>query len=608
MAKRPPKGANIYNQQFEGVYGVFGSSTGLQAFYLQSAITPSDLQRVSLISDIRGSEKWPVRDLFQRDIDNKRIERSLLPYLETMDKIKFFNPLTLTVLPMGADGHTVLAKMPEIIDRVVEEDGERWLTLERQGFYRVQWIKGSEEFARLKWNDTRSRLVAIDGQHRLSALKRFLVDHNAGEARDSFMSWRIPVIIVSFRAVGGQEPPSVLEVVRSIFIYINTQAHDVNRARAILLSDESINSVCTQELIQYSHENDVKTPNERNPDILPLLFYDWRGEESDKSRVAAPAAIKTVEEIRDWFERYILGEDFGERQKAALGISPTHDTHELHRIFAQQTMSYQEAGLLRQHFRRELLPALSYLLQLFGPYRSYVEDLRNLEKSYVEGESRELASHAFTKLRFGASHAPDAIRGDVDDVLNEIERKIEGLKDRHFDRLIEMEIGMRGIIFAFGDLAKKFAYPDWMDYVEWFTSALNSLYEDGWLMREGNKRDFLRHVAVDHNDEIVNYRLSDVPKALGVYVELLIGTFGQPIRDEWKVDDWALIKDDALDTILFDTINRGFKKEVRPALKEDYPDGGKPLTDAVRRKAEKLTGAQIRRFERELEKIEEGEK
>ena len=105
MAIRPPQVRNIYNQQRDGVYGVFGSGSGLQAFYLQSAIAPSELKQLDLISDISGSEKWSVRHLFQRDVDNKRIEESLLPYLETVDKIKFFNPLTLTILPMADDGH-----------------------------------------------------------------------------------------------------------------------------------------------------------------------------------------------------------------------------------------------------------------------------------------------------------------------------------------------------------------------------------------------------------------------------------------------------------------------------------------------------------------------
>lgn len=597
MVTRPPRVANIYNQQLDGVYGVFGSGSGLQAFYLQSAIAPSELARLDLISDISGSEKWSVRDLFQRDVDNKRIEKSLLPYLETVDKIKFFNPLTLTILPMGDDGYTVLNSMPKIMESVIEEDESQWQTLEREGFYRIQWVKDNEQYARLKWNDRRSRLVAIDGQHRLSALKRFLVDQSVGTARDDFMSWRIPVTVVSFRAVGN-EPPSVLEVVRSVFVAINTQAHEVNKARAILLSDESINSVCTQELIQYSHENDVKAVDERRSDTLPLLFYDWRGEESDKNRIAAPASVTTVEEIRDWFEWYILGEDFRQGQKAALGIDPTQP---LHGAFSNGRLTYEDSNLLRNRFKEELLPAVSHLLQQFAPFKDYVEGLRALEMSHLAGDKRELAAHAFTKLRFGSSHAPDRIKVDVDEMLGAIEKDIDDLKHKKLDYLLIADIGMRGVVCAFGDLAYRFAYPDWIEYSAWFTTALNKLYDDGWLTYGGTLKRFLHHVAVDHNETIVNYRLNDVQKALGVYVELLVITYGAPMPDEWNVSV-APVKDELMET-LSDTVVRGYKKEVRPRLRDEYPDGGIPLTSAVKKEAEKLAKSQIQRFEKKLKKV-----
>ena len=58
------------------------------------------------------------------------------------------------------------------------------------------------------------------------------------------------------------------------------------------------------------------------------------------------------------------------------------------------------------------------------------------------------------------------------------------------------------------------------------------------------------------------------------------------------------------DSVLFSRIVRGFKKQVRPKLRPEFPDGGKPLTDAVSHEAEQLAGKQIRRFERELDKIE----
>ena len=251
MSIGPPLTEQQYNHRLSGVYGQFGTGAGVHAFYLQSALTPSQLDLVSLISDLRGSERWPVRDLFQRDVDNERITESLLPYLQDGEKIKFFNPLTLTLLPISENGDFVLPQMPmEEAESTMREDDREWDYFERKNYHRMRWVKDNPQYALLEWSDTRTKLVAIDGQHRLSALKRFWADHDATVHKD-FSTWRIPVVIISFRVgTGRTKPPSVLEVVRNIFVYINTEARIVNRARQILLSDESVNAVCAQELIQ----------------------------------------------------------------------------------------------------------------------------------------------------------------------------------------------------------------------------------------------------------------------------------------------------------------------------------------------------------------------
>ena len=59
MSVGPPLTEQQYNHRLPGVYGQFGTGAGVHAFYLQSALTPSQLDLVSLISDLRGSERWP---------------------------------------------------------------------------------------------------------------------------------------------------------------------------------------------------------------------------------------------------------------------------------------------------------------------------------------------------------------------------------------------------------------------------------------------------------------------------------------------------------------------------------------------------------------------
>lgn len=602
MPVNPPIIEKTYNHQLPGVYGQFGTGAGVRAFYLQSALTPAQLDWVSLISDIRGSERWPVRDLFQRDVDNDRIsskDDGLLAYLQDSQKTKFFNPLTLTLLPMQENSDLVLTQMPRVYEGSMTEDGREWKVLERKKYHRLRWIKGNPEYAILDWSDLRTKLVAIDGQHRLSALKRFWSDTDAS-SHQNFTTWRIPVVIVSFRVDSDRNnPPTVLEVVRSIFIYINTEAKPVNRARRILLSDKSVNAICTQEFVQLSHANDLLTPKDRNLERLPLLFFDWRGEESERRRVHAPASVKSVEEIHDWFERYILGPDFKGMQETAFGINPTMS---LYAIFRDERLWHSVSDDLRELVRNELLPALSHLLENFNPYRTYIVALRKLEEKYENESQSDLARHAFYELRFGSNLAPEAIKPDVETLLIKIADQIEETKKRLIPKPLDQDLGMRGIVCAFGTLRRSFGNPDWNEFATWFVNALNSAYENGWFALRAPKRGHLRHVVEDHNETVVNYRLEDADGAFGSYVQLLVASYGQPFPDTWTAD-WPAAKELLLDKLV-DTVLRGYKREIRPQIRDKFPDGGRPLTEAVNAEAEKRSGRQIRRLEQQLRKIE----
>ena len=608
-----------YNESLRGVYGEFGSGDELQAIYLQTAISPQYLRKISLVSDIPGSERWRVRDLFQREVDTERVTNSLLPYLESRDKIRFFNPLTLTALPIDEGSGTVLAQMPGMAERTLVEGEHRWRVRERDGYYRLRWIEGRHEYAQLDWNNERSRIVAIDGQHRLAALKRLQMRWQkvqgvrTGEQTDSlgegpavpgsFLDWRIPVVVVTFRATTGRrEPPSVLEVVRSIFVYINTEAHQVNEARKILLDDESVNALAAQELLERSHSNDLRPRERRQEGRVPLLFFDWRGQERDREVVSSPAAAKTVGEIHSWFESYILGDDLDVDQEMALGVNPGDP---LKAAFFAGGLDYEASTRVRTRLHDSVLPAVSFVLENFLPYSDYIAGLRRLEASYDSGN--DLQQYAFDRLRFGSSLENGANKAHVDELERTLHGQIEELKNSCLRAPMNLDVGMRGVMQAFGRLMSEFDYePDWVEYAEWFTDSLNSVYADGWFEAGAKNKGgmYLRHVIWDQNDEIVNYRREHAKNALGAYVALLIGEKVPP-PDSW-CPEWPTVRAGLLDR-LESTMVRGFKKEVHPRLKESFPNGGRELAEAKKREAGELAGRQLRRFERELERLACGE-
>ena len=95
-----------------------------------------------------------------------------MPYFYNPTKIKFFNPLTIVLLPVDHRGQ-VLSSVHESQrnDDTYMKDRTS-VVFEADDFYKVIETPAAPEFARIEWNSSKVKLIAVDGQHRLSALKR----------------------------------------------------------------------------------------------------------------------------------------------------------------------------------------------------------------------------------------------------------------------------------------------------------------------------------------------------------------------------------------------------------------------------------------------------
>src|ERR1051326_3622821 len=110
----PPVNELKYNKQKYGYFGELGHGAHARIRFLQSAVTKDELDHITLIENIPGSERWDIRDLFQRDVDMTRVEESILPYLRDPTKVKFFNPITLVLLPLNPVTGSVDAEVPYV--------------------------------------------------------------------------------------------------------------------------------------------------------------------------------------------------------------------------------------------------------------------------------------------------------------------------------------------------------------------------------------------------------------------------------------------------------------------------------------------------------------
>ena len=123
----------------------------------------------NLPSDLRT--KWRLEELFQREIDWDRVSEEIVKgYLQRPEKLKFFNSLTVALLPL--DELKMLAKSygdtPQEPDLKDTHKKKPWVVTNVGG---VQVITNNDTpHGYIRWDPKRIFPATIDGQHRLAAL------------------------------------------------------------------------------------------------------------------------------------------------------------------------------------------------------------------------------------------------------------------------------------------------------------------------------------------------------------------------------------------------------------------------------------------------------
>jgi len=280
--------------------------------------------KFSLIDDIPDSERfeWKLEELFQRDIAWERIEDELVQYLRNENRPQFFNALTVALLPKAGHGfspeYTESLKIPKLEDDTLDEPIQ-------VGDIQVSYYSGSNQLAgKIRWCKDTTIAVAVDGQHRLAAIKRIKKNVTPEQLKRS----SIPVIfVIPHVSLGYTEPPikkhdkSIISSLRRIFIDLNKNARQVSTIRNILLDDQDLVSVCTRNLIGE------KLSEEPEVDRIPLGLIDWV---SEKNKFETGPFLSTVLIIYEIINKAL--ED--PKKKEAEGIDDQTIKNWLERVFS----------------------------------------------------------------------------------------------------------------------------------------------------------------------------------------------------------------------------------------------------------------------------------
>lgn len=292
--------------------------------YFSVSVTVDDaVSMLKLARDIVFEPKEPIRltELFQRDINFERVEDEIVPYLERPQHLKFFNSLTVVLLPVDPQKKVVLDRYPEP-DPALVAGGSQTV-----GGIQVTPSKNNPQIGHIRWNRDTIYPVIVDGQHRFSALKEAYEDDDF-PWRTGLRETQLPVLLilphedVGYKLPAGSQSLTVLQACRSIFIDLNKHAVAVPPARRYLLDDQDPAAVCMRAILSDG------TAGATGGDVfarissskrLPLAVVNWveGGPKFDNDEFLT-SVITMYDLVRTTLGRdaLSLGEDYDQNRSA----------------------------------------------------------------------------------------------------------------------------------------------------------------------------------------------------------------------------------------------------------------------------------------------------
>ncbi|MCS3940376.1 hypothetical protein GGP84_003028 [Salinibacter ruber] len=440
-----------YKEEIDGTWGHFSTSAGRVAFLMTKArlgesATDNERRLTSKLKPVReilNVEQLDFNQLLQRDLDDHRVATELIPYvLESQDTgPAYFPPLIAVLLPFNGNTPVEHQSEPESVEDK-KEDGVLYGVKRYGEAFQVQRaVQTSGEYhdlklGKLRWNDEKSKLVVIDGQHRAMALlaidrtingtwgeggekykyfyehrvNRILSDKNINLDRLEF-----PVNICWFPdASNGTDPH---KAARKLFVDLNREARQPSEARLILLSDQKLKNIFSRAVLNRLREDDCDVP-------VYAVEYDNPSDSSYRpTRWSVATNLHSIKYAIQYGpfcpDRYLsdLTARFGGRLPENEMDERMRDQLDVTNMMPEVIDDEKEDRMIRRanigddYFPREKLPALKEnfmegwgksIIEIFSsvtPYKAHCDALTELKESWAAEGS--IASLAYESLFSG---------------------------------------------------------------------------------------------------------------------------------------------------------------------------------------------------------------
>jgi hypothetical protein len=505
--------------------------------YMHANLTFSQIaNNLNLVTDNPKYVKhdWSIQELFQRDVNLDRVDTLAHQYLKNdTQHPPFFNSLTIVLnvdgeeeispnVPLDDTWHKENRNIPGFV-LAWENDSEEEIENPEDG---TNFPKSSEANGVIRWNKKNVNAVAIDGQHRLAAIKEL---NRKSPTSDIMTNCYGSLIILLFdKRIGfnWDKNPVVdsrlsKKAMRKIFIDLNKHAVPVSKARNILLDDWDPKACFIRSLMGETLKYTPTTikslaghnigENDEFLSCVPLNLVDWHSEGG--SKIDSGPYLASILSLAWMFEKvsclkspaaYWDPDDDGtpaKLQKQFGLYETTRHKHALDEIFKKENKDGWKNFKLNRDILDSLVTefkeghgrAITHILTGLTSYKELIKarlDANSLTPEYAQlyqlYQSVDDAVKKKTKTReakFGSAieQAEEEIKEDnkkrkakdnIDlDTYKGLHKKIEvKQKDNNF---LYYLVAQRAVFYAYDEI-----YKYWAEEIEQCSQIIGSLWKE----------------------------------------------------------------------------------------------------------------------------------
>jgi DNA sulfur modification protein DndB len=252
------------------------SRMGSRDYYIAKMSASSLSGQVSIASELDDWENLTLDDLYQRDLNRKRVEQDIAPYLaNTADR--FFGSIIILIKEHDA---ITFEGVGEVFDNML-----------------AAYRNHSADIGVLTIGSRQGGLVALDGQHRLAALRHVVQGNTPGPYRDDVADDEVAVIFIS---------DTEISKARELFTMLNRSARKVSKNDVLIMSESDGAAIVARRLTGHL----ILNPR-RNLENQPLVKWESNTIAQKDTQITTLNALYELAKIAAEF----LGVDFDDSEE-----------------------------------------------------------------------------------------------------------------------------------------------------------------------------------------------------------------------------------------------------------------------------------------------------